>query len=93
MVPVLQFGRAQRADFGHDLRPPNLAKLVGAVVGRIGVRGVFMNPVKQCNGPQFLAQVRQRLLPPRHIGLFDPGGNVLGGRPSRLDLSFNRSGR
>jgi len=79
VVPVLQFGWAQCADFGHDLRPPNLAQLIGSVVGRIGVRGVIMNPIKQCNGPQFIAQVRQRLLPPRHIGLFGPGGNVLGG--------------
>jgi hypothetical protein len=40
-----------------------------------------MNPIKQCNDPQFIAQVRQVLLPLRHIGLFDSGGNVLGGTP------------
>jgi hypothetical protein len=43
------------------------------VVGRIGVYRVFMNPIKQRKGPQFLVQVRQRLLPPRHIGLLDAG--------------------
>ncbi len=49
VVPILRFGWSQLSDFSHDLRAPNLAKGIGAVVGRIGVCGVVMNVSVRAN--------------------------------------------
>jgi hypothetical protein len=59
LIAMLRSGRAQLFNFSHDLRSPNLARRIGATVGRTGVSGVGMNPIKQSEGAQFLVQTRQ----------------------------------
>src|SRR5438045_6433362 len=86
-APVPRLGCFQLADFCHDLRPSNLAKRISAVVGRVGIWGVGMHPIKQLNDPQFLVQTCQAVSLQPHMGLLTQNVTCFGKTQSNCVLN------